>query len=331
MKEFEYYYEFYKPSVDTITTETTSSCIGSNSEIDQQDQQDSDSDDAEAKKEEVKGPDKFMLLCFAYLGMLMVCTVSSPNEKRVRRCAHNVDSNRQAKRRHWMNHYIERIFIGDPFLVDRAMIDVLKHYKYEERQHVVSSTIDTKSVSQFQLLAQGKSFSQQFSQTATRLDIGDTATKIFVKDPTPVCAQRPTPFMRISFKKQPNEKGEIECLPYQYENIGMAHHLLQELQTRLQVMIADQALIQPLFATLITQSTFTEKVEKETHTWLHWFVSSDKCSLEDFFFNWSPEYKCKDTFWNDFQQQPKLSEKLVRLLHYFVSSIDLLVSTYINF
>jgi len=242
----------------------------------------------------------------------------------------------QVKRRNGMNHYIERIFIGDPFLVDRAMIDVLKHYKYEERQHVVSSTIDTKSVSQFQLLAQGKSFSQQFAQTATRLDIGDAKTKRFVKDPTPVCAQRPTPFMRISFQKQTNEEGEIECRPYHYENIGMAHHLLQEVKTQVDVMIADQALIQPLFATLLTQSTYTEKVEKEEHSWINWFVtppqasSSDTSSLKDFFFNWSPEYKCKDPFWNDFQQQPKLSEKLVRLLHYFVTSVNLLVSKYIH-
>lgn len=327
-KEFEYYHEFYIQSINTVTPSSTSKSIGDSAQEGEQ-----DSSENEHPHEEVKIPDNFMELVFTYFGMLLVCTTSGCKSNRVRRIAHNVDENRRTKRRNWMNHYIERIFWGDPFLVDRAMIDVLKFYKYEERRHVISNSTHTTSVSQFQLLAQGKIFSQQFSQSATRLDIGDEATKRFVGYPFPVCAQRPTPFMRISITRQNNDNGEWECAPSQYEDIGMAHHLLKELKIQLDSMIQDRALIHSLFATLLTQPSFKETNEKDFFSSLDWFLtppvatsSTEISFLQDFFYNWSPEYKCDDGFWNDYEQQPKLSEKLVRLLWFFVTSTKLLVS-----
>lgn len=289
----------------------------------------------EENEEEVSTPTAFYIptqlreLSYVYLGLLLMCEITqTKEEQRFSRITNNADSNRSTKRRNWMNSILVRIIKGDQDLVDLCMVDLLRYFKYEQRASLQRWDHKSTFVGQFHLVQQSSSF----SDTSSRLQMGGNVTKSLSS--CFVYAKPPTPFMRIVFSTQTNASNVVECTPSHFENISMTQHTLNTVKYEVSLLQDSLLKIQRLYETLSRQTSFPkDKILQDKFTSLLLLEKhSDGTymySLEKFFYQWSPSFRCKDNFWKDFQQQPSLSEKLARYLHLFSLATAILVSTYL--
>ena len=273
-------------------------------------------------------PDHLHEISYAYFCLFLMCPTNTQSRGR-ELLACNVDGNRQTKRRVWMDFIMEIMFRGDTQYVDLSMADYLMCYKYNARDLLRDRDIRTTSVGQFHMVANGTTFSNRSRSLGNaRLDIGGEATKKFSS-----CfgfAHTISPFMRIECQKVTNSNNEVECEPKFFENVSMTSHTLNEVSIQTDVLIDGLEALRGFYKDLLMQTDFDDEKTRNYLPTAYLLLQTlddgtPMYSLKDFFWHWSPTYKCKDKFWATFDEQPKLSEKLSRFLSIFVVSIGMVV------